>query len=230
MKKIIGFSTILFILIIFTFLYSEPSFNGDTPGCSGSGSSCHSFNAGLVNAVPQGDLQVEVSLPSLSQGDKVGGELVDSDGNVVDVIQSTTSNPFILSAPSAGTYLVNAGSKEPSRNWDSVSVSLTVSAIDMPDKARVPESIQLLGNHPNPFNNITLIKFSLPRQKQISLTIFNMRGQVIRNLVQGNFSSGIHQIMWNGKDDQGKTVASGTYIYQLSSDSQQLSRKLVLSK
>jgi hypothetical protein len=228
MKKIVGFSTILFILIIFTFLYSEPSFNGNSPGCAGGG--CHSFKAGLVNAIPQGDLQVEVSLPSVSQGDKVGGELVDGDGNVVDVTQSTNNNPFILTAPSAGTYLVYAGNKEPSRDWDSVSVNLTVSAIDLPNKARIPERIQLLGNHPNPFNNITLIKFSLPQQKQIRLTIFNMRGQLIRNLVEGNFSSGIHQIMWDGTDNSGKIVSSGTYVYRLSSRNQNLSRKLVLSK
>ena len=228
MKRIIGFSTAFFILIIFTLLYSEPSFNGNTPGCAGGG--CHSFNSGLVEAMEQGELQIEVSLPGLSQGEKVGGELVDSEGNVVDVIQSTTSNPFILTAPGAGKYLVNAGNKEPSRDWDSVSVNINVSAINLSEVNRIPRKMELLGNHPNPFNNITLIKFSIPRQSEIKLVIYNINGQVIRSLAEGSFSGGIHQIMWDGKDKNGKTVASGTYIYRLFSENQQLSRKLILSK
>jgi flagellar hook assembly protein FlgD len=228
MKKIIGFSTILFILIIITFLYSEPSFNGTDPGCEGDG--CHSFNSGLVSAVPQGDLQIEVTVNNVDQGDKVAGELVDSDGNVVDVIQPTESNPFTLTAPSADTYLVNAGSKKPSRDWDSVSVTLTVSSIEGTQDGRVPNKIELLGNHPNPFNNITLIKFSLPKQSQIMLLVYNINGQLIRHLADGLYSGGIHQIMWNGKDDTGRIVASGTYLYQLVSENQKFSRKLILSK
>jgi hypothetical protein len=228
MKKIIGFSTILFILITITFLYSEPSFNGNDPGCSGGG--CHSFNSGLVSAVPLGDLQIQVTVNNVDQGDKVAGELVDSEGNVVDVIQATESNPFTLTAPSADTYLVNAGSKKPSRDWDSVSVTLTVSDIGELRDIGVPTKMELLGNHPNPFNNITLIKFSLPHQSRIKLSIYNINGQLIRHLSEGSYSSGIHQIMWDGKDESGKIVASGTYVYQLVSENQKISRKLVLSK
>jgi flagellar hook assembly protein FlgD len=228
MKRIIGFSTILFILIIITFLYSEPSFNGNDPGCAGGG--CHSFDAGIVTAIPSGDLQIEVTLDNVSQGDKVGGELVDSEGNIIDVIQSTTNNPFTLTASTAGTYLVNAGYKEPSRDWDSVSVTLTVSDIEDLRTIHVPTKIELLGNHPNPFNNVTMIKFSLPQQSQIKLMVFNIKGQLVRILANNTFSSGIHQIMWDGKDDGGRIVASGTYLYQLISENQKISRKLVLSK
>jgi hypothetical protein len=228
MKKIIGFSTLFFILLIFTILYSEPSFNGNSPGCAGG--NCHSFNSGIVTAIPQGDLQIEVTLQNVSQGDKVSGELVDNNGNVVDVVSPTTQNPFILNATSVGTYLVNAGSKDPSRDWDSVSVSLTVSSLGETPDARVPNRIKLLGNHPNPFNNITLIKFSLPKQSRIKLLVFNINGQLIRHLADDSYSGGIHQIMWDGKDDNGKIVASGTYVYQLTGDNQKISRKLILSK
>ena len=228
MKKLTGISTILFITIIFTFLYSEPSFNGNTPGCAGS--SCHDYNAGNVSALPAGDMQIEVSLNNVSQGEKVGGELVDNNGNVVDVVQSTENNPFMLTAPSAGTYLVNAGYKKPSRDWDSVSVTLNVSAIDAPLSTGMPDKIELLGNHPNPFNNITLIKFSLPHQSNIKLAIFSINGRLIRVLSDDSYMGGVHQVMWDGKDTNGKTVASGTYVYQLTSEQQQISRKLVLAK
>jgi flagellar hook assembly protein FlgD len=60
--------------------------------------------------------------------------------------------------------------------------------------------------------------------------IYNINGQLIRTLIDASYAGGIHQIMWDGKDESGKIVASGAYIYQLTSANQQLSRKLVLSK
>jgi len=228
MKQIIGFSCIIFILIIITFLYSEPSFNDPDPGCEGQG--CHSFNSGIVTAIPKEALQIEVTLNNVSPGDNVAGELVDRNGNVVDVVQPTENNPFILTALVPGTYLVNAGSKQPSRDWDSVSVSLVVSSLIETQNARVPKKVQLLGNHPNPFNNITLINFSLPEQSKIKLLIYNIGGQLIRHLADDTYSGGIHHIMWDGKDDSGRIVASGTYLYRLISDNQNISRKLILSK
>jgi hypothetical protein len=228
MKKIIGFSTLFFILIIISFLYSEPSFNDDTPGCEGGG--CHDLSLGIISNTQQEELQIAVTLNNVSQGDKLAGELVDMDGNVVDVIQSTTNNPFTLTASTAGTYLIYAGYKKPSRDWDSVSVTLTVSDIEEMRDFGVPTKMELLGNHPNPFNNITLIKFSLPQQSRITLVIYNINGQIIRSLADDSFSGGIHQIMWDGRDDSGKIVASGTYVYQLVGNKQNISRKLILSK
>jgi hypothetical protein len=66
-------------------------------------------------------LQVEVTITGNTGN--VAGELVDGGGNVVDVINTTSNNPFILTAPSEGTYLVNAGYKNPSRRWDSTHVN-----------------------------------------------------------------------------------------------------------
>ena len=228
MMKIIGFSTLFFILLIFTILYSEPSYNETSPGCAGGG--CHTYNSSLVNAVPVGDLQIEVTVNNVDPDDKVAGELVDSEGNVVDVINPTSNNPFILSAHSAATYIVNAGTKKLFRDWDSVSVTLTVSSMgEIPD-ARIPDKIKLLGNHPNPFNNNTIIKFSLPKQSQIKLLVYSINGRLIRHLADASYSGGIHQIMWDGKDDNGNIVASGTYVYQLTSENQKISHKLILSK
>jgi hypothetical protein len=112
------------ITLCFTFsLHSEPGFNGSSPGCSGSG--CHSFLDNTVSVVPMSNLQVEITITGNSG--KVAGELVDGGGNVVAVINNTTNNPFILTAPSEGTYLVNAGYKNPSRRWDSTHVTLQLS-------------------------------------------------------------------------------------------------------
>jgi hypothetical protein len=112
------------ITIFVTFnLQSEPGFNGSSPGCSGSG--CHSFQDNNVSVVPLSNLQVQVTVTGNTGN--VAGELVNSGGTVVAVINSTSNNPFILTAPSEGTYLINAGYKNPSRRWDSTHVTLQLS-------------------------------------------------------------------------------------------------------
>jgi len=123
MKKIFYFFVLILIFFPLTpLLLSEPSFNGSNPGCSGSG--CHTFNDGTVSATILNNFQVQVTVSGTSS--KVGGELVDDNGIVVAVINSTSTNPFILTVPSAGSYTVNAGYKNPSKRWDSTSVVISV--------------------------------------------------------------------------------------------------------
>jgi len=114
--------TLVITIVIATLNFAEPSFNGANPGCSGSG--CHSFSNGNVSFTLIDPLNIEVTVSGTSS--RVGGELVDNNGNVVAVINSTNSNPFILTAPSAGNYLINAGYDSPQRRWDSAAVTLVV--------------------------------------------------------------------------------------------------------
>ncbi|NNG27171.1 MAG: T9SS type A sorting domain-containing protein [Ignavibacteriaceae bacterium] len=114
--------TIAISLVITSIQFSEPSFNGSSPGCSGSG--CHSFSDGDVSVALIDSITVEVTVSGTSS--RVGGELVDIGGNVVDVINSTTSNPFTLTAPAPGYYVINAGYDNPQRDWDSAAVNLIV--------------------------------------------------------------------------------------------------------
>ena len=96
-------------LFLITFTNSQPDFNGTAPGCGGSG--CHTSEAGIVTAEVLDNFQVRITLTGTTSN--VAGELVDAGGNVVAVNNKTSSNPFILTAPSAGTYTVNAGFKSP---------------------------------------------------------------------------------------------------------------------
>jgi hypothetical protein len=110
-------STILLVLfmvlITADFVISEPGFNGSTPGCGGS--SCHTFQTGIVAATLLANNQIQITLTGNTGN--VGGELVNSGGTVVASINSTSSNPFILTAPGAGSYTINAGYKSPSRRY-----------------------------------------------------------------------------------------------------------------
>jgi len=137
MKKHCLLLTILIVFSLSVSLLAEPGFNGTTPGCSGSG--CHTFQDNIISVVPLSNLQVQITLTGNTGN--VAGELVNSSGTVVAVINTTSSNPFILTAPLEGTYLINAGYKSPSRRWDSTHVTL-----QMPPSAPSNLGGQLISN------------------------------------------------------------------------------------
>ncbi len=86
-----------------------------------------------------------------------------------------------------------------------------------------------LTNHPNPFNPRTVIKFSTSANQRISLGIYDLRGRLVRNLLQGEIAGGAHEVLWDGMDDFGMAVASGQYFARLQQEkSRPVTRKLLL--
>ena len=225
MGKYVSIFTIFIMVFLFSILISEPSFNQGA-GCSGGG--CHSSNPGALS-VTTDELKVTVSFPSVS-GEKVGGELVNSEGAIVSVVNNTNSNPFTLTATEPGSYTVNAGYKKPNREWDTGLVELTLASVIQGNSDILPQKLELYDNHPNPFNNETLIRFSLPGQEFVSLQIYNINGQLVRNLVNNSLPAGQHSVRWDGKDNESRIVASGTYLYQLKSSDKKLTKRLMLIK
>ena len=95
----------------------------------------------------------------------------------------------------------------------------------------VPTDWSLEQNHPNPFNPVTSIRYALPKSSQVSLTVFNSRGQAIRKLVNRKTQpGGSYSVKWNGKDDAGQQVASGIYFYRLETPDFVKSNRMVLLK
>ena len=80
---------------------------------------------------------------------------------------------------------------------------------------QIPESYGLEQNYPNPFNPSTTITFAVPEASEVTLAIYNLRGQLVRTLVSDQLSAGNHRVTWNGMDIQGNQVSSGVYLYQL---------------
>ncbi|MCH7498231.1 MAG: Ig-like domain-containing protein [Candidatus Marinimicrobia bacterium] len=95
---------------------------------------------------------------------------------------------------------------------------------------QLPRSFVLHPNYPNPFNPATTLVYDLPRASPVRLTIYNLRGQPVRELVKGMVAAGRHQAVWDGTDGGGQPVASGVYIVRLQAGSANSSRKLILSK
>jgi hypothetical protein len=89
---------------------------------------------------------------------------------------------------------------------------------------------ELYDNYPNPFNPTTTIRFDLPESAPVSLVIFNVKGQVVRTLLNTELSKGTHSIIWNGLDDSGRSVSSGVYFYKLNNGTKTLTHRMMLMK
>ncbi len=96
--------------------------------------------------------------------------------------------------------------------------------------AQKPETAVLLGNKPNPFNASTAISFKLPSSDNITLEVLDISGKVVKNLANGNIASGIHTIVWNGKDNGGQDMPSGFYTYKLTTSNGTFSGRMALVK
>ena len=99
-----------------------------------------------------------------------------------------------------------------------------------PDNPEPPPIVDygLAQNYPNPFNPETKISFRLKTESQVKLAIYNLSGQLIKILYQGNTDSG--DFIWDGKNNHNKKVSSGIYFYKLSSDNTNYVKKMVLLK
>lgn len=93
-----------------------------------------------------------------------------------------------------------------------------------------PQTFALYASYPNPFNPHTTVRFQLPAGGDARLLVYNLAGQRVRTLARGWLSAGLHQYVWNGKDDSGKEVSSGVYLCRLESAHGMRTQKMALVK
>ena len=84
------------------------------------------------------------------------------------------------------------------------------------------------GAHPNPFNPMTTVKFSVARTQHVTLAVYNMSGQRVATLVDGTYEAGEHPVQWNGTDSSGRGVSSGTYLVHMQSEDGVSASKIML--
>jgi hypothetical protein len=100
-----------------------------------------------------------------------------------------------------------------------------VSAVEMPQA----DVAVLHLNYPNPFNPQTTIWYELPAALPVDLQVYDLRGRLVRTLASGQVeAAGEHRIIWDGRDRQGRTVSSGTYLYRLDAGGNQLFGRMAL--
>ena len=85
-------------------------------------------------------------------------------------------------------------------------------------------------NFPNPFNPITSIRYDLPEATNVDISIYDMMGREVKNLINTNQNSGLKSVIWNGTDDNGEMVSGGMYFYSIKTNTFSQTRKMILLK
>ena len=114
--------------------------------------------------------------------------------------------------------------------WEIVLPQATIETSVAESEGIVPEEFALAQNFPNPFNASTTIAFQLALPSQVELSIYSISGQRVRSLISDSLPAGHHRLQWDGRNERGEPVASGTYLYQLLAGDFVATRQLMLLK
>jgi len=129
------------------------------------------------------------------------------------------------------TQTYNAGSKGYSYSiYSSGTYADPILASTGKQSTTFPGKLLLQQNYPNPFNPSTTIQYSLPSPNHVTIRIFNIKGQLVKSLVDADKSSGGYIIQWDGKTDGGMKAASGVYFYCIKAGESKLTREMVMVK
>ena len=103
-------------------------------------------------------------------------------------------------------------------------------SVETPANSMAPEKLKAF-NYPNPFNPTTTINYTLEAAGPVSITIYDMQGREIRNLVNAGYkAAGQYQVIWDALDNHGSTVVSGAYLMRVSTNGQAITQHLVYMK
>ena len=105
--------------------------------------------------------------------------------------------------------------------------SLTVST---DNETLGPKVFAIHQNYPNPFNPITTLRYDLPEDGLVDITVYDMLGNVVSNLINTNQSSGYKSVQWNATNNQGETVSAGVYLYKIQAGDFVDTKKMILLK
>jgi hypothetical protein len=125
--------------------------------------------------------------------------------------------------------------KKVTTDWEPVTTGeVMIRGIAMVNTANVDEVVTPLvldaHNYPNPFNPETTISLSLPNSGMTTMNIYNLKGQLVRSLLNQDMAAGFTRVVWNGTDDNNKSVSSGMYFYKVNNAGKSITRKMLLAK
>lgn len=97
-----------------------------------------------------------------------------------------------------------------------------------PESTPAVPALALHQNHPNPFNPATTIRYALPDRRRVDLRVFAVTGRLVRTLVADVVPAGTYAVIWDGRDEQHRPVASGVYYYRLRAGEADVVRRMTL--
>ncbi|MBN2830283.1 MAG: T9SS type A sorting domain-containing protein, partial [Candidatus Cloacimonetes bacterium] len=113
---------------------------------------------------------------------------------------------------------------------DDVMVANDGAVLGSVEQPIIPSHTVLGNNYPNPFNPETTINFALKENAKVSIDIYNIKGQYVTSVADGDFNAGQHSVVWKGTDTHGKSVSSGVYFYKMCSGTYTQTKKMILMK
>ncbi len=109
--------------------------------------------------------------------------------------------------------------------------TITVNITSDGSEVIIPAEVTSLGgNYPNPFNPQTTIRYSVKNPSRVNITVYNLKGEKVRTLVNEHKGNGFYSAVWNGRDEAGKAVSSGVYLYRMQADGFSSTRRMILMK
>ncbi len=150
--------------------------------------------------------------------------------------QTKTDGTYTLAGLEPGQYdlqLFKAGSVDTTISDVAVKWGQVTDSVNCLGIAGQPGTVQQYGfklspAYPNPVKNLTTISYQLPAKTNMELSVYNVLGQKVKTLAQGSQNAGWHSVTWNGRDHGGRKVASGIYLYRLTTSSGNAVKKLVV--
>jgi hypothetical protein len=107
---------------------------------------------------------------------------------------------------------------------------ITQASAGVGETNRIPATYRLSRNQPNPFETVTTITFDLPRACLTDLSVYDVRGRLVRNLAAGTRTAGSYSVTWTGEDETGSSVGPGIYFVRLQAGDQVLMRKIAVAR
>jgi hypothetical protein len=164
----------------------------------------------------------------------IAGAIVTVEGGFSATTNS--AGAYIMNVP-AGIYNVTAAATDfTTLTHEDITVSpnqnTTVNFVMVPvsneDEIVPITATALRGNYPNPFNPETTISYELKESANVRLAVYNTKGQLVRSLVNADQAAGAYRLVFNGRDEMGKPLSSGIYLYRFTAGAYHSTRKMML--
>jgi len=148
-------------------------------------------------------------------------------------VSSNTLDPLLsaLNLEEAELYwFVESTDGEYTVSSDTGQFVLSMEALNTIDGANIPEVFALHQNYPNPFNPVTTLRYDLPEDALVNITIYDMIGRQVSTLVSSQQTAGYKSVRWNATNDNGAPVSAGLYLYTIQAGEFRQTKKMVLLK
>ena len=142
---------------------------------------------------------------------------------ISDTVVTFSAYPEALNCQSQPEYCIDGDTL-------TFGVPIVVQVVSAEPEPFAPEQFSLHQNYPNPFNPVTTLRYDLPENNLVNITIYDMMGRKVKTLINKTQNAGYRSIIWDATNDYGKPVSAGIYLYQIQAGEYISTKKMVLLK